>query len=150
VTRARPYQLSLFGDNYRPPSIGAEAFGLNGWVRNLTGLGDVLDFNFIDSAGSSRYFGGFSVPVMDSGTQVFFHFDEGDSSVIEQPLKSLDIQSKVHNLEGGFSYPLINSLRKRSMPGNCCWIWNGARGGCTVLCMNPNPRWPPTDAPLSI
>jgi hemolysin activation/secretion protein len=25
----------------------------------------------------------------------------------------LDIQSKVHNLEGGFSYPLINSFRKR-------------------------------------
>ncbi|WP_446811577.1 ShlB/FhaC/HecB family hemolysin secretion/activation protein [Methylomonas sp. 2BW1-5-20] len=117
VTRARPYQLSLFGDNYRPPSIGAEAFGLNGWVRNLTGLGDVLDFNFIYSAGSSRYFGGFSAPVTDSGTQVFFHFDEGDSSVIEQPLKSLDIQSKVHNLEGGFSYPLISSFRKRLSVG---------------------------------
>lgn len=43
VTRAQPYQLSLLGNNQRPPSIGAEAFGVNGWVRNLTGLGDMVD-----------------------------------------------------------------------------------------------------------
>ena len=51
VTRARPYQLSVFGDNYRPPSIGGEAFGVSGWVRNLTGLGDALDFTFITGDG---------------------------------------------------------------------------------------------------
>ncbi|MGZ8219962.1 hypothetical protein [Methylomagnum sp.] len=28
VARARPHRLSFFGDNFRPPSIGAEAFGL--------------------------------------------------------------------------------------------------------------------------
>lgn len=113
VTRARPYHLTLFGDNYRPPSIGSEAFGLNAWVRNLTGFGDVLDFTFIQSAGSSRYQGGFSVPVTDWGTVVFFHFDEGDSSVIEEPLEKLDIKSQVHSLEGGISHLVINKLRQR-------------------------------------
>ncbi|NOT86186.1 MAG: hypothetical protein HOP02_15730 [Methylococcaceae bacterium] len=43
VTRAKPYQLTLFGNNQRPPSIGAEAFGVNGVLRNLTGLGDTLE-----------------------------------------------------------------------------------------------------------
>lgn len=113
VSRARPYQLSVFGDNYRPPSIGAEAFGVSGWVRNLTGLGDALDFTFITGDGSDRYFGGLTVPLTDWGTLAFFRFDEGDSVVVEQPVDDLDIKSQVHNLEGGISHPIINTLRQR-------------------------------------
>ncbi len=113
VTRAKPYHLTLFGDNYRPPSIGGEAFGLEGWVRNLTSLGDALDFTFINSEGSNRYSGGFSLPLSDQGTLGYFHFDEGDSTVIEGSIKNLDIQSQVHNLEGGISHPFINKLNQR-------------------------------------
>ena len=113
VIRARSYQLSVFGDNYRPPSIGAEAFGMSGWVRNLTGLGDALDFTFITGDGSDRYFGGLTVPLTDWGTLAFFRFDEGDSVVVEQPVDDLDIESQVHNLEGGISHPIINTLRQR-------------------------------------
>ncbi len=36
VTRARPYRLSAYVNNYRPPSIGANAVGLKGTIRNLT------------------------------------------------------------------------------------------------------------------
>ncbi len=113
VSRAKPYQLSLLGNNQRPPSIGAEAFGVNGVVRNLTGLGDAVDFTFFTSEGSERYAGGFNVPVSDWGTSAFFHFDEGDSMVLEQPIKKLEIKSLVHSLEGGFSHPVINSLHQR-------------------------------------
>ena len=113
VTRAKPYQLTLFGNNQRPPSIGAEAFGLSGQLHNLTGLGDSLDFTYITSDGSNRYAGGFSVPVSDWGTQAFFHFDEGDAMVLEQPIRQLDIKSQVHSLEGGITHMFINTLRQR-------------------------------------
>ena len=113
VTRAKPYQLTLFGNNQRPPSIGAEAFGLNGLLHNLTGLGDTLDFSYIASEGSNRYAGGFSLPVTDWGTQAFFHFDEGDSMVLEEPIRQLDIKSQVHSLEGGIAHMFINTLRQR-------------------------------------
>lgn len=113
VTRAKPYQFSLFGNNQRPPSIGAEAFGLTGQVRNLTGWGDNLDFTYIHSEGSDRYAGGFSLPITDWGSQAFFHFDEGDAMILEQPINQANIQSKVHSLEGGISQPLINTLRQR-------------------------------------
>jgi hemolysin activation/secretion protein len=113
VTRAKPYHLALFGDNYRPPSIGGEAFGLEGWVRNLTGLGDVLDFTFINSEGSNRYAGGFSLPLTDQGTAAYFHFDEGDSKIIEGSAKEVNIQSQVHNLEGGISQLVINKLNQK-------------------------------------
>lgn len=113
VTRAKPYRITLFGDNYRPPSIGGEAFGFTGQVYNLTGLGDAFDFTFIKSEGSTRYAGGFTVPLTDWGTQAFFHFDEGESSVIEDSLKTIAIESQVHNLEGGLSQLLINKLNQQ-------------------------------------
>jgi hemolysin activation/secretion protein len=113
VIRAQPYDLTLFGDNYRPPSIGGEAFGLTGQIYNLTGLGDAFDFTFIKSEGSTRYAGGFNVPINDWGTQAYFHFDEGESVVIEQPIQKLNIESQVHNLEWGFSHLLINTLNQQ-------------------------------------
>ncbi len=109
VTRAQPYHLTVFGNNQRPPSIGAEAFGVNGQLRNLTGLGDALDFTYITSTGSNRFAGGFSLPVTDAGTQAFFHFDEGDTMVYERSLKSLSITSQVHSLESGLSHTLIHT-----------------------------------------
>lgn len=117
VTRAKPYQLSFFGNNQRPPSIGGEAFGLTGQVWNLTGWGDSVDFTFINSEGSQRYAGGFSLPISDSGTQFFFHFDEGDSVIVEAPINELDIQSQVHSLEGGVSYPFIRRLKTNLTAG---------------------------------
>lgn len=113
VVRARPYHLSLFGDNFRPPSIGAEAFGLTGYLNNLTGLGDTLDFTFITSSGSNRYSGGFNLPLTDYGTVAFFRFDEGDTVVVESPFQDLDIESEVHILEGGISHPIINTFNQR-------------------------------------
>lgn len=113
VVRARPYGMSLFGNNYRPPSIGAEAFGVNGWVRNLTGWGDYLDFTYTTSEGSNQYAGGASLPINDAGTLGFFRFNEGDSRIVEQPFKQFNIQSRIHTLEGGFSHPLINSLNQQ-------------------------------------
>jgi hemolysin activation/secretion protein len=113
VVRARPYHLSLFGDNFRPPSIGAEAFGLTGYLNNLTGLGDTLDFTFITSSGSNRYSGGFNLPLTDYGTLAFFRFDEGDTVVVESPFQDLDIESEVHILEGGISHPIINTFNRR-------------------------------------
>jgi hemolysin activation/secretion protein len=113
VVRARAYHLSVFGNNYRPPSVGAEAVGFDGSLNNLTGLGDTLNFMYYHSSGSDRYAGGFTLPLSDWGTTGFFHFDEGYSAVVEAPTNKLDIKSQVHSLEGGISHPLINTLRQR-------------------------------------
>lgn len=113
VTRALPYHLELFSNNQRPPTIGAEAVGMSGWVRNLTGFGDVLDFTYIHSEGSDRFAGGFSLPITGQGTQVFFRWDEGDAFVLDALAASLDISSKVHSLEGGVSHLFIDTVKQR-------------------------------------
>ncbi len=116
VTRARPYQFSVFANNYRPPSIGAEALGASGWVRNLSGLGDVLDANFQDSAqvkGGARYGLGWSLPVTSRGTQLQLRLDHGRSAVVEEPLKVVEIKSTLDNREVGINHPLIEDLRRK-------------------------------------
>ena len=116
VTRARPYQFSLSANNYRPPSIGSEALGASGWVRNITGLGDLLDGNFHSSAktgGGARYGLGWSVPVNTLGTQIQTRFDHGRSLVIEEPIRVVDIKSTLDSREIGISHPLIEDLRQK-------------------------------------
>ena len=113
VARARPYHLTLFGDNFRPPSVGADAFGLSGSLFSLAGFGEILDFTFSTSAGTHRYAGGLAVPVTDYGTLAYFRFDEGDSVVVEAPFQALAIKSAVHNLEGGLSQLVVNTPRRR-------------------------------------
>lgn len=117
VVRARPYQISAFMDNYRSPSIGAEALGTNAWIRNLTGQGDILDLTFISSeplAGKMmQYSGNWLMPVLDYGTKAYFSFNKSNSSIVEEPLAKLDINSNSFSVEGGLNQILIDNLQRR-------------------------------------
>ena len=113
VERARPYHVSVFANNYRPPSIGSEAIGISGWVRNLSGYGDVLDASVQDSpnhGGSPRTSLGWRMPLNQSGTQFSLQLDHGRSSVVEEPMQTLDIQSTLDSLEVGMSQAVIETL----------------------------------------
>ncbi|MCH9699310.1 MAG: BamA/TamA family outer membrane protein [Gammaproteobacteria bacterium] len=110
VTRAPSYGLSVSGNNYRAPSIGAEQFVAHGWARNLTRWGDLIDFSFGLSEGSKTYAGGLSLPLNSSGTLFDFHFDLGDTSVIEEPLNNANIDSEVENFSWTLSHPFYRSL----------------------------------------
>jgi hemolysin activation/secretion protein len=117
VTRARPYQLSLTFDNYRPPSIGSEEGKLSGWVRNVTGFGDTIDGTLIYSRGTLGGSGSFSIPLNASNTRFTFHFDISRASVIEQPLKDVDIKSEYSGFEFGLMQPLIQTLNRNLSVG---------------------------------
>lgn len=112
VTRARPYQLSLSADNYRPPSIGSDEGRLSGWVRNLTGFGDMVEGSLVYSQGALGGSGSFSVPLNSYNTRFNFHFNLNDARVVEQTLKSLNIKSHYLNFEFGLVQPLIQSLNR--------------------------------------
>jgi hemolysin activation/secretion protein len=117
VVRARPYQISALMDNYRSPSIGAEAVGANGWVRNLTGQGDIIDLTFMSSepAGGKmlQYSGNWLMPLGDYGTKAYFSFSKSNSSIVEEPIAVLDINSSSFSVEGGLNQILIDNLQRR-------------------------------------
>lgn len=117
VIRARPYQFSALMNNYRSPTVGAEAVGANGWVRNLTGQGDLIDLTFLSSDPTGgkmlQYSGNWLMPLGDYGTKAYFAFSRSNSSIVEEPLARLDINSQSFSVEGGINQILIDNLQRR-------------------------------------
>lgn len=120
VTRARPYQLSAFVSNHRPPSIDEYGYGLSGWVRNLTGRGDLLEGSLtapVKGSGGVRASLNWRMPLNASGTQFIAQFEHGQSSVVEEPLQVLNIRSKLDSKEIGISQTLLEELDKKLTVG---------------------------------
>ena len=112
VVRARPYQLTLSADNYNPPSIGSTAGHLSGWVRNLTGFGDIVSGSVSYSGGLLGGSGGFSVPLNRYNTMFNFHFNRNETAIIDPTLKPLNIKSRFVDYQFGLSQPLIQTLNR--------------------------------------
>jgi len=113
VTRARPYQLTASVNNHRPPSIGSEQYGLSGWVRNLTGQGDMLEASiYIPSQEKSGSNGSLAwhIPISYYGTKFSVALNQGRSSVVEEPMRILNIKSTIDSREVGLSQTLIETL----------------------------------------
>jgi hemolysin activation/secretion protein len=113
VTRARPYRLALLANNHRPPSVGEAGGGLTGTVWNLSGRGDALDLILMGSEGSERVGAGWSVPLPRLGTVLSLRHDRGDTSVVEAPVDSIDIVSRVRSLDVGLQHPVVDTLTER-------------------------------------
>jgi hemolysin activation/secretion protein len=114
VTRGRPYDLSIFADNYRSPSIGAEALGLAGRIRNLTGLGDVVDATVQGGRErNDRFSLRWAVPVIDTRTLIQARYDHGRSSVLEEPLDVLDVKSVLDSREIGINHTFLKTIRRQ-------------------------------------
>lgn len=116
IERALPYQLSLSANNYRPVSIGAQSATLSGWARNLTGHGDMFEASYQGPLGdgkASRVALGWRVPLNSRGTQLSLNYDAGASSVIEQPVQTLDVESRLVGKDIGISQTLFETMRHK-------------------------------------
>jgi hemolysin activation/secretion protein len=112
VTRARAWDLAVFGNNYRSPSVGAEALGATGRVRDLTGLGDAFDASVQGgNRDNLRYGLGWTVP-LSTRTHLRLRYDNGKSNVLEEPLETLDIKSELVSEEIGISHTFIETTRR--------------------------------------
>ncbi|WP_284618857.1 ShlB/FhaC/HecB family hemolysin secretion/activation protein [Aquabacterium humicola] len=134
VTRAQPYKLALLANNHRTPSVGEAGGGLTGTVWNLSGLGDALDATVIGSEGSERLNIGWSVPLPAIGpfvgTVFTLRHDRGDTSVVEEPIASIDIVSRVKSLDIGLGHALIDTLAQRVALG---LTWSQRESRTTLL-----------------
>ena len=106
VTRRQPYALNFSVDNYTPPSVGAYTGRLDGVVRNLTGWGDYLDLNLNYSEGLQGLSSFFSLPIAASGTRLNLNYQGNQSKIIDNQLKSLNIENDFFHLSAGLSHPL--------------------------------------------
>lgn len=116
VERARPWDLALFANNHRPVSTGAAAAGVSGTVRNLTGWGDVLEATLqtpVEHRSDLRSTLAWRMPLGRAGTQLHLGYDHGDSSLVAEPVRALDIRSRLTSREVGLSHTLHETLGRR-------------------------------------
>lgn len=120
VQRAQPYQLSAQINNYRPPSIGETALGMAGTLRNLTGRGDVLDGHILKPVEGDRAYRaglGWRMPLNFSGTWLSAQAEDGDSMVIEEPMRAINIRSHLTTWDLGVHQLLMEQLNHRLAVG---------------------------------
>jgi hemolysin activation/secretion protein len=113
VVPARRYSVSLFTNNYQAAAIGGEVLGVEGTLMNLTRSGDTLSGRVQGSdKGTHRYGVEWSVPVTHR-TAIFARYDNGQSSVIEEPLRALDVESKLTSWEFGLEQIALKNVLRR-------------------------------------
>jgi len=113
VVRARPYDLSVYFNNYLAPSIGEYAGGVNGVVRNLTGLGDTVGATVQQGDQSNRSAMIWGVLPLVYRTDLRARYDYQKSVIVEEPLDVLDIGSKAQTAEVGLTHAFVDSIRRR-------------------------------------
>ena len=112
VTRARPWDLAVYANNYQAPSTSPEAAGVTGTLRNLTGLGDTLDATLQQGQeNNSEYIFNWIVPVR-YGTNVRARYDHQNSEVLQEPFDAFDLQSSFNAYELGVTQTLIDTLAR--------------------------------------
>ena len=113
VIRAKPYGLSLSADNYRPPSTGAYEGRVDGWLRNITGFGDLLNLSLGFGEDRLDIDTGITMPISRYDTLLGFYYSNRRSSVLEQPLNDLDIENKFRSYEITLFQPVYRTLQQR-------------------------------------
>ncbi|MTJ13643.1 ShlB/FhaC/HecB family hemolysin secretion/activation protein [Anabaena sp. UHCC 0187] len=114
VTEANSLKAGLSADNYSPPSIGSERFGINTSYRNLTGLGDQLtaSYYFTPRGGSNIYDFSYQIPVNPMNGTVQLRTAINNNKVIQEPFQSFDIRGESQLYEISFRQPLVRSPRE--------------------------------------
>lgn len=119
VEEANPYRLGLEVDNHRPASVGAERARLVMTNNNLTGRDDLLDIRAgLTRNGLSRtalsgvqdFALAYRSPTDPGHTSVQINYSKGDSSVIEEPFKTLDIASRSENVSFGLRQTMSRTV----------------------------------------
>ena len=124
VERAAPWSLAVRFNNHRSASVGERAVTVDAGYRNFTGRGDALRLTVQPDAEArklARLGLGWSIPLVYPGTQLTLQFDDGDSTVVEEPLRAADVRSRIISHEVGLSHTQWESLQHRAAVG-VAWL----------------------------
>lgn len=114
VSEAKPFEIIPTIDNYSPPSVGSERFGVSFRYRNLTGGGDEI------FAAYTRTFAGgadiadvsYRIPVNPMNGTVQLRAGFNRNQVIQRPFDKLDIRGESQLYEISYRQPFIRTTRQ--------------------------------------
>lgn len=117
ATRAAPWQAKLFFHNHVAPAVGSTQAGMEGTWHDLLGWGDALALTLAIGRGGRLADASWALPLLAGRTVLTLHVADGESSVIEEPVAALDIESRVATREVTLSHPLLDTSRARWAAG---------------------------------
>ncbi|WP_204368515.1 ShlB/FhaC/HecB family hemolysin secretion/activation protein [Neosynechococcus sphagnicola] len=114
VAEANHYITSFFADNYSPPSVGGERFGVIMGHRNLSGQGDTISaaYNRTTTGGANVYDFDYALPVNAMNGTLLLRAAPYDNQITDPNFKQFGIRGTNSLYEIGFRQPLIRSTRQ--------------------------------------
>ncbi|MGF1492826.1 MAG: ShlB/FhaC/HecB family hemolysin secretion/activation protein [Microcoleaceae cyanobacterium] len=109
VVEADSFQVRLFVDNQRSPSVGSFRRGVGFTAANVLGFGDGFRFDYANTDGSNNVDFNYTIPFNPRNGTISLGFGLGPSDVISQPFEELDIESDSIYYELTLRQPIIQT-----------------------------------------
>ena len=90
VTGAETFNVQLFLDNNRNPSVGSFRRGIVISEANLLGIGDGISFAYSNTDGSDLFEGSYTLPLNARDGTLNFNFSISDNDIVEEPFFDVD------------------------------------------------------------
>jgi hemolysin activation/secretion protein len=111
---AKPYQVTLFADNYRNPGVGAFERGIEFHALNTSTLGDGLSLIWSNSNGSNAVAASYTVPILTDNTTLSFNYSYGSNQVIAEPFYPLNITGTSQSIGFVLNHPVLRYFTDKS------------------------------------
>ncbi|NES85605.1 MAG: ShlB/FhaC/HecB family hemolysin secretion/activation protein [Moorea sp. SIO2B7] len=109
VEEADSFEIDLFADNARVPSIGSLERGIRLNQGNLFGFGDSLSVEYANTDGSNAVSLDYTIPVNPYNGKIKLTSRWTNTKVIEEPFDRLDIEGNSLYLDLSFRQPMIET-----------------------------------------
>jgi hemolysin activation/secretion protein len=114
VTEADRFEGSVSTDNYSPPSVGGEQFGIDLSFRNLTGLGDQVftGYSRTYTGGSETFDLAYRLPLNAMNGTLQLRGSWNNNEITAEPFDVLEIRGDSELYEINYRQPLVRSPRE--------------------------------------
>lgn len=113
LERKRPWDFSAQVDNYRSPSIGAEALSLNFRHHDLTGAEDQLNLGVVGGQGQLSANIDYIRPIFKGQIDLELGYRQGATDVVESVFRDLDIGGDLDSQYLRLRWPFVDQLRRQ-------------------------------------
>ncbi|MGK7951712.1 MAG: ShlB/FhaC/HecB family hemolysin secretion/activation protein [Xenococcaceae cyanobacterium] len=114
VLEADTFNLQVFADNNRSPSVGSFRRGARLTEANLLGWGDRLDLSYANTDGSDAFDLAYTIPLNPQNGTLSFLYSDTENEVIESPFDVLDIESESSSYELNLRQPVIQNIDRNT------------------------------------
>jgi hemolysin activation/secretion protein len=112
IKEAKTFDVDLFADNGRTPSVGSFRRGVRVNKRNLSGIGDGISLEYANTNGSNAFDLSYTVPINARNGTISLSGGVSSTQIIEAPFDPIDISGHSYFVDLSYRQPLIQTPSK--------------------------------------